>query len=61
MRWELRRQLLLIALGCLVLVASGIVLALNQDASTEILAAVGILGGAAIIVNALPANGANHD
>ena len=59
MPWRLRRQVALILLGVVVMALSIVVLILNQSASSEILAAIGLAGGIAIIVNLLPANG--HD
>jgi hypothetical protein len=61
MPWSLRRQIALTVLGVVVMVLSIVVLILNQNASTEILAAIGLGGGIAIIVNTLPTNGENHD
>jgi len=43
-----------------VMALSIVVLILNQSASSEILAAIGLVGGIAIIINLLPANG-DHD
>ena len=53
MPWRLRRTLYLVAFGCVMLAASVAVLVLNQDTSTEILGAVGVLGGLAVILNAI--------
>ena len=60
MPWRLRREIALIILGVVVMALSIVVLILNQSASSEILAAIGLVGGVAIIVNLLPANGDNH-
>jgi hypothetical protein len=62
MPWRLKREIFLILMGCAVLVIGVIVLILNRDASTDLLAGVAILGGVAIIINTLPlgANGTNH-
>ena len=61
MPWRLRREIALILLGVVVMALSIVVLILNQSASSEILAAIGLVGGIAIIVNLLPANGdSNH-
>jgi hypothetical protein len=61
MPWRLRREVALIIAGVLVMALSIVVLILNQSASSEILAAIGLVGGIAIIVNLLPANGdSNH-
>jgi hypothetical protein len=61
MPWRLRREIALILLGVVVMALSIVVLILNQSASSEILAAIGLAGGIAIIVNLLPANGDHHD
>jgi hypothetical protein len=60
MPWRLRREIALIVLGVVVMALSIVVLILNQSASSEILAAIGLVGGVAIIVNLLPANGDHH-
>jgi hypothetical protein len=60
MPWRLRQEILLIGLGVIVIALSIVVLVLNRDASTEILGAIGLGGGIAIIVNTLPLNGENH-
>ena len=57
MPWRYRREIALIVLGAVVMALSIVVLILNQNASTEILAGVGLVGGIAIIINTLPANG----
>jgi hypothetical protein len=61
MPWRLRQRVTLILFGCVMLVACGVVLALNQNAATDILGAVGVVGGVAIIINALPTNGDDPD
>jgi hypothetical protein len=61
MPWHLRRELSLIVAGVIVMALSIVVLILNQNASTEILAAIGLVGGIAIIVNTLPANHHNGE
>ena len=53
MPWRLRRTLYLVAFGVVMFGASVAVLVLNQNASSEILAAVGVLGGLAVILNAI--------
>jgi hypothetical protein len=57
MPWQLRKTVLLILLGVAALVLGSIVLVLNRDASSDLLAVVAIVGGLAIIVNSLPVNG----
>jgi len=61
MPWRLKREVYLVLMGCAVLILSGIVLALNQDASTDLLASIGILGGLAVIINALPFSADGED
>ena len=61
MPWRLRREIALIVLGVIVMALSIVVLILNQSASSEILAAIGLVGGIAIIINLLPANGDHAD
>jgi hypothetical protein len=62
MPWRLKREVYLVLMGCAVLILSGIVLALNQDLSTDLLASIAVLGGLAIIINSLPfsSNGNNQ-
>jgi hypothetical protein len=57
MPWRLKREVFLILMGCAVLVIGVIVLILNRDASTDLLAGVAVLGGVAIIINSLPLGG----
>jgi hypothetical protein len=57
MPWRLKREIALIVLGVVVMALSIVVLILNRDASTEILGAIGLVGGLAIILNLLPTNG----
>jgi hypothetical protein len=52
-----RRAFALILLGVAALTLALIVLITNRDISTDLLAAIGILGGLAIVVVSLPANG----
>jgi hypothetical protein len=47
-------MLIEILLGVLVLALSVIVFILNRNVASDLLAAVGLLGGLAIIINALP-------
>lgn len=60
MPWRLKRELILILLGVAVLALAVVVFVLNQDTSTDLLAATAVLGGVAIVVNTLPANGNGH-
>jgi len=58
MPWRLKREVGLILMGAAMLAVSIVVLVLNQNASTELLGAIGAVGGVAVILNAvLPANG----
>jgi vacuolar-type H+-ATPase subunit I/STV1 len=54
-----RKLAIMILLGVAVLTLSIIVFILNRDSSTDILAAIGILGGLAIVVVSLPTSN-NH-
>ena len=48
----------MVLLGCAMLAVSIVVLVLNQNASTELLGAIGAAGSLAVILNAIwPANG----
>jgi hypothetical protein len=60
MPWRIKRLWIELCCGVVVLALAIVVWILNQDTSTDLLAAVGLVGGVAIIINALPANG-NHD
>jgi hypothetical protein len=60
MSWRLKREVYMVLIGCAMLIMSVVVLILNQNASTELLGAIGAVGGIAVILNAIwPANG--HD
>jgi predicted neutral ceramidase superfamily lipid hydrolase len=52
-----RRQAYLIVLSVISLTLAVIVLALHRDVSTDLLAALGIVGGIAIAIVSLPNNG----
>jgi hypothetical protein len=60
MPWKLKREVYFILLGAIVVSLSIIVLVQNQSVSTELLGSIGLLGGIAMILNALPTNGADH-
>jgi hypothetical protein len=60
MPWKLKREVYFILLGAIVVSLSIIVLVQNQSVSTELLGSIGLLGGIAMILNALPTNGDNH-
>jgi hypothetical protein len=49
-----RRELVLIVLGVVALVLSLLVLIRNRDLDVDLLAALGLVGGVAIIVVSLP-------
>ena len=55
-----RRTLVLIVLGALVLALAVIVLVRNRSPDDELLAVIGIAGALAMIVTAVPENGAPH-
>ena len=57
MPWRVRKQVLLILLGVAALSLAIIVLVLNRDASSDLLAVLGLVGGLAIVINTLPTNG----
>lgn len=57
MPWRLRKKLMLYVLGAMALALAIVVMIQNQSLSTELLAAIGVLGGIAIIINDLPDNG----
>jgi hypothetical protein len=51
----------MIVLGVAALTLAIIVLVLNRDTSTDLLAVLGLVGGVAIVITSLPANGNHHD
>jgi hypothetical protein len=58
MPWRLKREVYMVLIGCGMLIVSLVVLILNQNASTELLGAIGAVGGIAVILNAVwPTNG----
>jgi formate-dependent nitrite reductase membrane component NrfD len=57
MPWKLRREVYMLLLGVATMALSVVVLVLNRDVSSDLLAVIGLLGGVAIIINALPSNG----
>jgi hypothetical protein len=61
MPWRVKRLWLEIVIGAAVLALAVIVLVLNRDVPSDLLAVLGLLGGVAIVINALPANGADGD
>ena len=54
MAWRVKRQVALILLGVAALVIAVVVLVINRDTSTDLLAVLGLVGGAAIVVVSLP-------
>jgi len=61
MPWRVKREVYLILLGVVSLVLAIIVLVLNQDTSTDMLAALGLVGGLAMVIVSLPGgNGNGH-
>ena len=57
MPWRVKREVALILLGVVALVIAIIVLVINQSVSTDLLASLGLIGGAAMVIVSLPANG----
>jgi peptidoglycan/LPS O-acetylase OafA/YrhL len=57
MPWRIKRIWALTLLGVAALSLAVIVLVLNRDTSTDLLAVLGLIGGVAIIVTTLPVNG----
>lgn len=57
MPWKLKKEIFLIACGVLIVILAAVVWILNQSASTDILAAIGMIGGTAIFINSFPENG----
>jgi hypothetical protein len=54
MSWRIKREVALIILGVAALVIAIVVLLINRDTSTDLLAVLGLIGGAAIVVVSLP-------
>jgi hypothetical protein len=61
MPWRIKRIWVELILGVIALTIAIVVLVLNRDTSTDLLAALGIVGGVAIVINALPTNGNGED
>jgi peptidoglycan/LPS O-acetylase OafA/YrhL len=61
MPWRLKRRSWLAVLGAVALALALIVMVQDQSVSTELLAALGLVGAAAIIIVSLPANGDSGD
>jgi hypothetical protein len=57
MPWRIRRTVLLILCGVAALTLAIVVLVLNRDTPSDLLAILGLVGGVAIVITALPANG----
>ena len=57
MPWRVKRQVALILLGVVALVIAIIVLVINQSVSTDLLASLGLIGGAAMVIVSLPNGG----
>jgi hypothetical protein len=61
MPWRIKREVYLILLGVFALTLATIVLVLNRDIQSDLLAVLGIAGGIAIVIVSLPVNGnGNH-
>jgi hypothetical protein len=56
-----RKLVILMLLGAAVLALAIVVLILNRDVPSDLLAVIGLLGGIAIVVVTLPTNGTNSD
>jgi hypothetical protein len=56
MPWRVKREVALVILGVAALVIAIVVLIINRDTSTDLLAVLGLIGGAAIVVVSLPDN-----
>jgi len=54
MPWKVKREAALILLAVVALVLAIIVFVISQSLSTDLLAALGLVGGAAIVVVSLP-------
>jgi hypothetical protein len=54
MPWRVKREVALILLGVVALVIAIIVLVINQSVSTDLLASLGLIGGAAMVIVSLP-------
>jgi hypothetical protein len=59
--WRVKRLLGLMACGFAVLALAVVVLIRDRSTDSEILGTIAILGGIAIILTNLPANGNHHD
>ena len=57
MPWRVKREVALILLGVVALVIAIIVLVINQSVSTDLLASLGLIGGAAMVIVSLPNGG----
>jgi hypothetical protein len=57
MPWRIKRLWAEILCGVIALALAIIVLVLNRDTSSDLLAVLGLVGGVAIIINTLPTNG----
>lgn len=57
MPWRIKREVILIVCAAAVLALAVVVLILNRDTASDLLAVIGILGGVAIVTLTLPAGG----
>jgi hypothetical protein len=60
MSWKLRKRVTMTIFGVVTLVLALIVLFHNPSTMQDLLAAIGVVGGLAMILNALPDNGASE-
>jgi hypothetical protein len=61
MPWPVKRMLILMACGFGCIALAAVVLIRDRSTDTQLLAWIAVLGGVAIIVTNLPANGKDHD
>jgi hypothetical protein len=57
MPWRIKRQLILVLLAFVMLAGAITIWVRHQNADVDILAVLAVVGGAAILVVSLPANG----
>ena len=57
MPWRLKRQLILVCSGAVIMALAIVVWVLNDNPTSDVLAALGFVGGVAVIINTLPADG----
>ena len=60
MPWRLRKTIGLILVGAAALALAIVVFVVAHGVAFDLLAVIGLLGGAAIVINALPDNGSSN-